>query len=126
VIAGTCVQLTNGTAVTGTFHSTPITLPTVTVIGNTASFPVKLPADFDTKAFHTLTITNAATGRLLLNGQIYVDAAGKITAAPSTGLPRTGASHTADLSKAGIVMLAAGAATTLLARKRRRPQAVAA
>lgn len=126
IISGTCLLLTDGTAVNGTFHSTPITLPTVKVVGNTASFPVKLPADFDVKAFHTLTITNAATGRLLLNGQIYVDSTGKITKAPaSTPLPRTGASHTDDLLKVGVVLLAAGAGATVVARKRRRFTATA-
>ena len=126
VVSGTCNLLTAGTVVHGTLNSTPIDLKTTTVVGSTASFPVTLPANWDTKAFHTLTITNNASGRLLLNGQIYVDSAGKITAPPaSTPLPRTGSSHTADLSKAGIVLLAAGAAATLVARKRRRPATVA-
>lgn len=127
VVSSTCSQLTAGLAVGGELHSSPIDLPVVTVVGNTASFPVTLPADWDTAAYHTLTITNAASGRLLVNSEFYVDAAGKITAAPASGpLPRTGLSHAADLSKAAIVLLATGAAASVLARKRRRPLAITA
>lgn len=120
IITGTCDQLPDDVSASGVLQSTPIALPAVTIAGHAASYPVKLPADWETKAFHTLNITRAADGVLLFSGRFYVDGAGKITAAPKgSDLPRTGASSTEGLAKGGVVLLAAGAAAVLVARKRR-------
>lgn len=124
-IIGTCIRLVDGKLVDGTLNSTPIDLPTVKVVGNTAKFPVTLPADFELKAFHTLNITDAATGQLLLNGRFYVNSSGQITSAPS-GIPVTGSNSTTPLASAGVVLLAAGAGAVVVARKRRHADAPAA
>ncbi len=126
-ISGTCALLAGAGLVDGILNSHPIDLPVVNVSGTTATFPVTLPNDWETNAFHTLSITDAETGTLLFNGRFFVDKNGRITAAPAKGaIPRTGSSATEDFTKGGIALLGVGAAVTFAARRRRLAAASAA
>jgi hypothetical protein len=115
---GSC--LVGAGTVNGVLQSTPIALPTVPVTGSSATFPVRLPADWELNAFHTISVTDADTGALLLTNRFYVDGKGRITSPPKAarGIPRTG-SNSDDLAKGGIALVAVGAGALAVARRRK-------
>lgn len=125
----TCNSLINGASLKGTLTSSPIALSASTVAGHAVSYAgVKLPADWETNASHTVTLADATSGVLAVNAKFYVNSAGKIVAAPTTAttLARTGASsRTGDYVKSGIVLLALGAGAVRISRKRRTTVAAA-
>jgi hypothetical protein len=121
-----CDLLVDGTSLVGLLSSTPVPLaPAATVGGHAASFQVTLPADWETDATHTATLTDADTGALAASIRFYVGPDGAVASArpADRSLPRTGASSAGDLARGAVVLLGAGGAAVCLSRSRRRAAA---
>ncbi len=131
-VTGSCPTLPNGVSANGVLNSTPVQLGATTIANHAASYKVTLPADWETKAAHSLTLKDANTGALLMSARFYVDGKGAITAAPSTattvkGIARTGASNnTSAYAKSGVALLALGAGAVGVSRRRRTTTTAAA
>lgn len=125
-----CSLFVNGHRLHGTGNSSPYALePGTVVVDKAVTYTVKLPADYELNARHTVTLLDIdANERLVASIPYFVDSKGRITAGPSsaTTIPRTGSpSHTGDLVKSGIVLLAFGGLAVRISRRRHQRAAVA-
>lgn len=115
-----CTRFVAGRTYVGTHRSTPVAIaPTKATANNTLTVSVKLPADYELKANHTITMSDQASGEVVYDTKYYVNADGIISAAPTGALPKTGSDYVDPALKAGGALLAAGALVLLVARRRR-------
>jgi hypothetical protein len=122
-----CSSIRAGRTYTGILASTPVVLPATTATANgTVTFAnVRLPADWEVNATHTLTLVDQATGAALGSARFFIDRNGRIGTPPSSNIPRTGSDLTGPGLRIGAGLLAGGTLAVLVAR-RRRSAAVAA
>jgi hypothetical protein len=123
-----CGLLVDGTALVGILSSTPVSLaPAATVSDHAVSYRVTLPADWETSATHSVTLSDASTGELAASIRFYVGSDGAVWSSKpaNESLPRTGAAAAGDLARGAVVLLGAGGAAVRLSQSRRRRTAAA-
>jgi hypothetical protein len=126
-----CGGIEGGNSYTGILASTPITLPvTRAAADDSVVFTgVRLPADFELNARHTISLVDAGTGATLGSANFCVDGSGRITNCQTgTGknIPRTGSDLTGPGLRIGAGLLAVGAGALVVSRRRKAAAGIAA
>jgi hypothetical protein len=116
-----CSSIVAGRVYTGILASTPVVLPPTraTTNGTVTFVGVRLPADWEVNATHTLTLVDQATGAALGSARFFIDRNGRIATPPSSNIPRTGSDLTGPGLRIGAGLLAGGTVAVLVARRRR-------
>lgn len=127
-----CGGIEGGNNYTGVLASTPITLPVTTAAADDSVVftGVRLPADFELNARHTISLVDAGTGATLGSANFCVDGSGRITSCAATGtgknIPRTGSDLTGPGLRIGAGLLAVGAGALVVSRRRKAAAGIAA